>query len=92
MSEWISSRDGEPISTAAKISSISCTMMLLISRKWFSSGRAEFFRARHVEKMVELLPAFDVGFDLGDELVEFFGGHRRFRLAVAKVRIAAAGK
>ena len=29
--------------------------------------RAEFFRARQFGEMVELFPAFDMGFDLGDE-------------------------
>ncbi len=39
------------------------------------SGRV-FFGARDVNKMVELFPALDVGFDLGDQLVELFGCHR----------------
>ena len=38
--------------------------------------RPEFSVAGDIDKMIELLPAFDVSFDLGDELVEFFGGHR----------------
>jgi hypothetical protein len=37
--------------------------------------RPEFFGAGDVDEVVELFPALDVGFDLGDELVEFFGSH-----------------
>lgn len=54
--------------------------------------RPEFFGARDVDEVVELFPALDVSFDLGDELVEFFGGHKHFRLAWAKGRIAGKEK
>ena len=46
-------------------------------------GRRKFSAAGDVDKMVELFPALDVGLNLGDQLAEFFGGHRRARLGVA---------
>src|SRR5208282_259760 len=39
--------------------------------------RPEFFGAGDVDEVVELFPAFDVGLDLGDQLVDFFKSHRR---------------
>ena len=44
--------------------------------------RAEFFGAGDVDEMVELFPALDVGLDLGDQLVDFFGRHRRCQVGV----------
>src|SRR5208283_5049615 len=38
--------------------------------------RPELLSARDVDEMVELFPALDVRFDLGDQLVEFFGSHK----------------
>ena len=67
-------------------------MMLLISRKWLSSAWPEFFAARDVDEMVELFPALDVGFDLSDQLVELFGGHRRGGLASANKAVCGSRK
>ena len=92
MSAWISSRVGEAISMEAKISSEFLHDDALDLEEMVFVRRAEFFGARDVDEMVELFPAFDVGLDLGDELVEFFGGHRRFRLALARARFAGKGK
>src|SRR5271170_2376222 len=39
--------------------------------------RIEFFAAGDVDEVIELFPALDVVFNLADQLVEFFGGHRR---------------
>jgi hypothetical protein len=38
---------------------------------------AEFFGAGDIDEVIELFPALDVGFNLADQLVEFFGSHRR---------------
>src|SRR5579862_930079 len=38
--------------------------------------RPVFFGAGRIDEMIELLPAFDMGLDLGDQLAEFFRGHR----------------
>jgi hypothetical protein len=40
-------------------------------------GLAEFLIAGDGDEVVELFPAFDVGLDLGDELVDVLGIHER---------------
>src|ERR1017187_6986715 len=46
--------------------------------------RPEFFSARDVNEIVELFPALNVGFNLSDQLVEFFGGHKCGRVVIGE--------
>ena len=52
----------------------------------------EFFSARDVDEMVELFPALNVGFNLSDELIELFGGHRRDRVGDGEKAVCGSRK
>src|SRR5579872_1266726 len=45
-------------------------------------GRGEFFRAGDADEMVELLPALDVSFNLGNKLIDFLWCHDRAGVGV----------
>src|SRR5271170_2556882 len=45
-------------------------------------GRGKFFCAGDGDEMVELFPAFDVGLDLRDQLIDILGRHKRRALGV----------